>query len=72
MPDDLFPPLYRPLGDGDALAVLASAIRAGAAGGLSRNADVFLASVSAEVIADRLALAGVVLMRRHAKDGPGL
>lgn len=71
MSDDLFPPLYRPLGDGDALDVLASAIRAGAAGGLSRNADLFLASVSAEIIADRLALAGVVLMRRHAKDGPG-
>ena len=68
MSDDLFPPLYQPVGEGDAIALLAAAIRAGASGGLSRNADLFLASVSAEVIADRLALAGISLMRRTRLD----
>jgi len=45
-------------------AALAEAIRSSAGGQITRNAEVFLASVCTKHLADRLALAGFVLMRR--------
>ena len=45
-------------------AALAEAIRSSAGGQMTRNAEVFLAGVCAKHLADKLALAGFVLMRR--------
>lgn len=44
-------------------ATLETAIRAGADGRLSRGAELFLASVCAAVLADRLRLAGLLVVR---------
>ncbi len=63
MPDDLFPIAVQPLTDPEIVEALNAAIRAGAAGNLSREGDLFLASIAAEVVADRLALAGVIMVR---------
>ena len=40
---------------------LGAAIRAGADGRLSRGAELFMSTVCAEVLADRIALAGLVV-----------
>jgi hypothetical protein len=45
-------------------AALAEAIRSSAGKQMTRNAEVFLASVCAKHLADKLALAGFILMRR--------
>ena len=45
--------------------ILERAIRAGMAGGLSRQADVLLATVCAEVLANRLEMAGVIVMQHR-------
>jgi hypothetical protein len=56
--------LYQPASWDEIEAVLADAIRSSAGGQMTRNAEVFLAGVCAKHLADKLALAGFVLMRR--------
>lgn len=68
MSDDLFSPYVR-VSDAEMTAAIAQAIRCGTSGQLSRAGDAFLATVAAEVVADRLALAGYIVLRR---DGPGM
>jgi hypothetical protein len=48
------------------VAILAEAIRDGRSGRLSRDAAMYLAGVSAEFVAERLAQAGVLVVRPHA------
>ncbi len=76
MPSDqlvLFPLPARALTFDEVTAILECAIRAGGAGALSRHADVFLATICAEVLASRLELAGVVFVQNRpdpaASDG---
>jgi hypothetical protein len=45
-------------------AVLAAAIRDGKGGTMTREAELFLAGVSADFLVDRLALAGFLVVRR--------
>ncbi|HME27828.1 MAG TPA: hypothetical protein VKI44_42010 [Acetobacteraceae bacterium] len=45
-------------------AALGQAIRSSAGGQMTRNAEVFLAGVCAKHLAEKLALAGFVVMRR--------
>jgi hypothetical protein len=52
----------RPLPDDEAISTLADALRHAASGRLTREADLFLATVAAECLYERLALAGIVLL----------
>lgn len=61
-----YPPTTEPIPDAELVALLACAICEARGGRLSREAEGFLAGVCAEVLADRLALAGVVVVRVHA------
>jgi hypothetical protein len=54
-------PEPRPLSDAEAVQVQAVALRGAGGRPLTRQADLFLATVAAECLYDRLALAGVVL-----------
>jgi hypothetical protein len=54
-------PEPRPLSDEEAVQALAAALRSAGGRPLSREADLFLATVAAECLYDRLALAGVIL-----------
>jgi hypothetical protein len=58
----------RPIPEDELVALLAAIIRQGC-GYLARDADLYLATVSAQHIADRMALAGLVVVRddRHAE-----
>lgn len=58
-----FPASPRPLSPVEVTAILRAGILAGAAGSMSRAADVYLAGVCASVLADRLAMAGCVVIR---------
>jgi hypothetical protein len=53
-----------PVSGDELAAVLAAAIRDGKNGTMPREAEVFLATVSAEFLVDRTAQAGLVVMRR--------
>jgi hypothetical protein len=55
-------PEPRPLSDDQAVAVIAAAIRGAGGRPLTREADLLLATIVAECLYDRLALAGVVLI----------
>ncbi len=55
---------FRPATWEEIEAVLVEAIRSSAGGQMTRNAEVFLAAVCAKHLADKLALAGFVFMRR--------
>lgn len=57
-------PPFEPADWAEVEATLAEAIRCSAGGQMTRNAEVFLASVCAKHLSDHLALAGFVLMRR--------
>ena len=57
---------YAPVPEGEAVAALAEAIRRGS-GRWTREADCYLASVAAEVVLDRLADRGLVVVRRVGK-----
>jgi hypothetical protein len=52
-----------PVPEVELVAILAEAIRDGRSGRLSRDAAIYLAGVSAEFVAERLALAGVLVVR---------
>jgi hypothetical protein len=54
---------FEPAGWGEVEALLAEAIRSSADGQMTRNAEVFLAGICAKHLADRLALAGFVVMQ---------
>jgi hypothetical protein len=51
----------RPLSDDEAVDLIAAAIRGAGGRPLTREADLLLATIAAECLYDRLALAGVVL-----------
>jgi hypothetical protein len=59
MPD----PPPEPIPDAELAAILAAAILDGRGGSMTRDASMFLASVCADYLVDRLALAGVVAVR---------
>lgn len=54
-------PEVRPLSDDEAVEIIAAALRSSGGRALTREADLFLATIAAECLYDRLALAGVVL-----------
>jgi hypothetical protein len=54
-------PEPRPLSDDEAVEAIATALREAAGGRLTREADLLLATVAAECLYERLALAGVIL-----------
>jgi hypothetical protein len=54
-------PEPRPLSDDEAVEVIAAAIRGAGGRPLTREADLWLATIAAECLYDRLTLAGVVL-----------
>ena len=58
------PDALSPVASADVEAALTAALLAGSAGGLSRTAEAYLAGASARVLAERLALAGLVVCRR--------
>ena len=53
-----------PVPDEDVVAILAAAIRDAKGGRMTREAEIFMASLCAEHLVDRLALAGVTVVRR--------
>ena len=55
-----------PIPDTDVAAVLAAAIRDGKGGTMSREAGMYLAGVCAEFLVERMALAGLVVMRHSS------
>jgi hypothetical protein len=57
-------PAPEPIPDDELAAILAAAILDGRGGSMTRDASMFLASVCADYLVDRLALAGVVAVRR--------
>ena len=57
-------PDLRPASDTEAVCLLADALRESGGRPLTREADLFLATVAAECLYERLALAGVVLLIR--------
>lgn len=61
-PDAPRTPSLRPACPRELQEAIASAIRAGAAGSLTRAGDTFLAGLCAEVIADRLVQSGFVVL----------
>jgi hypothetical protein len=66
MPSDTphIPSAVQPVSDDEFAAALAAAIREGKSGTMLREAEVFLATVSAEYLVERMAQAGLVVMRR--------
>lgn len=64
----LFPEPCRTLTLEEVAELLGGAIRAGAAGGLSRHADTFLATICANLLATRLEQAGVAVVKRPMPD----
>jgi hypothetical protein len=58
-------PTPEPIPDDELAAILAATILDGRGGSMTRDASMFQASVCADYLVDRLALAGVVGMRRH-------
>jgi hypothetical protein len=50
--------------DEDLVGVLAEAIRDGKGGSMTRRAEVFLATICADFLVERMALAGLVVIRR--------
>ncbi len=67
-PSDVLPQLEA-VSEEELAAVLAAAIRDGRAGTMTREAELFLAGVSADFLVDRLALAGLVVVRRAGCSG---
>ncbi len=67
MPDT---PAFGPVSRAELVAVLADAVRASAGGEMTRLGETFLAGLAAEHLAERLALAGFVVMRESS--GPTL
>jgi hypothetical protein len=65
MPD----PPPEPLPDAELAAILAAAILDGRGGSMTRDASLFLASVCADYLVDRLALAGLVVVRAALSRG---
>jgi hypothetical protein len=65
-PPDVVSPDVETVPEEELAAVLAAAIRDGRSGTMTREAELFLASVSAEFLVDRLALAGFSVVRRSA------
>jgi hypothetical protein len=66
MPPDEPPcilPLLQPVSDAELAAVLAAAIRDGKSGTMTRGAEIFLATVRAEFLVERIVAAGLVVMR---------
>ena len=55
---------FEPVDWADVEALLADALRSSAGGQMTRNAKVFLAGICAKHLADHLALAGFIVMRR--------
>ena len=55
---------FEPVTWEDVEAALAEAIRSSAGGQMTRNSEVFLAGVCAKHLAEKLALAGLMVMRR--------
>ena len=58
--------------DAEIVAILAAAIRQGGGGRMSRIADSYLASLCAEHLAERLAVAGVVCLIPAGSGEPTL
>lgn len=56
------PPL-RPVPHEEVVSIIADAVRNSAGGGMSRTAEVYLATACAEHLASRLALAGLAVVR---------
>ncbi len=61
--DAELPDRVQPVADAEVAAVLAAAIRDGKGGTMSREAEMFLAGVCAEFLVERLALAGLRVVR---------
>lgn len=57
------PPPPRPVPHEEVVSIIAQAMRASASGGMTRTAEVYLATACAEHLASRLALAGLVVVR---------
>jgi hypothetical protein len=57
-------PSPEPIPDAELTDILAAAILDGRGGSMTRETSMFLASVCADYLVDRLALAGVVAVRR--------
>jgi hypothetical protein len=57
-------PPPEPVSDDELAAILRAAILNGKGGGMTRDAEGYLASVCAAYLVDRLALAGVSVVRR--------
>jgi hypothetical protein len=53
-----------PVSDEELAAVLTAAIRDGKGGRMTREAEMFLAGVCADFLAERMVLAGLVVVRR--------
>jgi hypothetical protein len=58
------PSPFEPVSDDELAAALAAAIRDGKRGTMTHEAEVFLATVCAEFLVERMAQAGLVVMRR--------
>lgn len=71
MQTQLFPaaPAAEPVPQAELLEFLSHAIRSSRGGRLNREAELYLAGVSAEALADQLALAGYVVTRRAGLAG---
>jgi hypothetical protein len=62
----MFDPVPEPVAEREVEAVLEAALRS-SAGGLSRQAECWMAAASARHLMDRLALAGLTVVRYPAK-----
>lgn len=60
----MFEPCPEPIPDDELAAILAAAILDGRDGRMTRDAEGYLAGVCAEYLVDRLALAGVLAVRK--------
>ncbi len=63
-------PAFGPVSRAELVAVLADAIRATAGGEMTRLGETFLAGLAAEHLAERIALAGFVVMRQRCSPTP--
>jgi hypothetical protein len=59
-----YPAVLEPVSDDELTAVLAAAIRDGKSGTMTRGAEVLLATICAEFLVERMAQAGLVVLRR--------
>jgi hypothetical protein len=63
VPSRISPPL-KPVSDAELAAILSAAISDSKCGAMTRRAEVFLATLCAEFLVERMATAGLVVMRR--------